>query len=228
VSPDSTDPLTIDRPDLPPSGGGTNGIGGGGPPKAGRPNRSNTVWMVEVAVIVAIAVALYFVLRIFIVQTFYIPSGSMEPTLNIGDRILVSKLSYHLHSVNRGDIVVFSRPAQENCGGEPVNDLVKRVVGLPGETISLTKGARSYVMINGKRLDESWLPNSVQGVTYPGPSGTPYSLARPYVIPQHDYFVMGDNRTQSCDSRFWGPISSSLIVGKVDLRVWPITGFKFF
>ena len=90
----------------------------------------------------------------------------MEPTLQIGDRILVNKLSYHLHGVDRGDIVVFSRPPTENCGGPEVNDLVKRVIGLPGDVVSLTDG---YVYIDGKRLDESWLPASEQGITVAGP-----------------------------------------------------------
>jgi signal peptidase I len=192
----------------------------------GTPKRSH--WFRETAVVVVVALVAALLLRAFVVQTFFIPSGSMEPTLNIGDRILVNKLSYHLHGVDRGNIVVFRRPADENCGGQPVADLVKRVIGLPGETISLTKGSKGYVMINGKRLDETWLPTSVQGKTFPGPAGKPYSLAKPYVIPANDYFVMGDNRTDSCDSRYWGPIPRSLIVGKVDLRVWPITSFRFF
>ena len=109
-----------------------------------------------------------------------------------------------------------------------VNDLVKRVIGLPGETISLTKGTKSYVLINGKRLDETWLPSSAQGSSYPGPTGTPYSLNHPYVIPANHYFVMGDNRTESCDSRYWGPISRNLIVGKVELRVWPLDSIHIF
>ena len=154
--------------------------------------------MVVVAVLVAV------LLRAFVVQTFFIPSGSMEPTLQIGDRILVNKLSYHLHGVDRGDIVVFSRPPAENCGGPEVNDLVKRVIGLPGDVISLSGG---YVYIDGKRLDESWLPASEQGITFPGPAGNSSNLAHPYRVPANDYFVMGDNRTDSCDSRYWGPIS---------------------
>jgi len=189
----------------------------------GTPKRSR--WLRETAVVVVVALVAALLLRTFVVQTFYIPSGSMEPTLKVGDRILVDKLSYHLHGVDRGNIVVFRRPADENCGGEPVADLVKRVIGLPGETISLSKG---FVYIDGKRLDESWLPTSEQGTTFPGPSGTAYNLAKPYVVPTNDYFVMGDNRSDSCDSRYWGPISRSLIVGKVDVRVWPITSFHFF
>lgn len=190
------------------------------------PKRSH--WLRETAVVVVVALVAALLLRTFVVQTFYIPSASMEPTLQIGDRILVNKLSYHLHSVDRGNIVVFRRPANENCGGEPVADLVKRVIGLPGETISLTKGSKSYVVINGKRLNETWLPSSVQGKTFPGPPGPIYNLAKPYVIPANQYFVMGDNRSDSCDSRYWGPIPRSLIVGKVDLRVWPIGGLHIF
>ncbi len=182
-------------------------------------------WLRETLIVVVVALAAALLLRTFVVQTFYIPSGSMEPTLQIGDRILVNKLSYHLHGVDRGNIVVFRRPADENCGGPPVADLVKRVIGLPGETISLSGGR---VLIDGKPLAETWLPTSVQGTTFPGPAGTAYSLTKPYVIPSNHYFVMGDNRADSCDSRYWGPIAKSLIVGKVDVRVWPITGFHFF
>ena len=235
MAPDITEPTTVHEQDSGPpqsttSGGGTGATAGGGTgggasqgPKPAPAKRSH--WVREAVVVVVIAAVVAILLRTFVVQTFYIPSGSMEPTLKIGDRILVSKLSYHLHGVDRGDIVVFDRPPAENCGGAEVNDLVKRVIGLPGETISLSHG---NVFINGKQLDQSWLPASEQGLTSPGPPGTPYSLARPYVIPANDYFMMGDNRTDSCDSRYWGPISRNLIVGKVDLRVWPIASFHFF
>jgi signal peptidase I len=179
----------------------------------------------EIAVVASLAVLLAVLLRLFVVQTYFIPSVSMYPTLKIGDRIVVNQLSYRLHAVHQGDIVVFARPSSENCGGPQVPDLVKRVIGLPGQTISLLHG---HVVIDGKRLDESWLPASEQGVTEAGPSGTAYDLLHPYRVPAHDYFVMGDNRVNSCDSRWWGPISRSLIVGKVDLRVWPLTTFKVF
>ena len=191
---------------------------------AASPKRSH--WLRELLVVIVVAVGVAVLLRTFVVQTFSIPSGSMMPTLNIGDRIVVDKLSYDLHGVGRGDIVVFSRPPAEDCAGPPVADLVKRVVGLPGETISLS--GNGYVLINGKRLDETWLPKSTQGTTYPGPSGHPYSLDHPYKIPANDYFMMGDNRGDSCDSRFWGPISKSLMVGKVDVRIWPLSRFHFF
>ena len=136
------------------------------PPPAGPPgvehvlepppvNPHPTRWIKEAVIVVVVAVLVAVLLRAFVVQTFFIPSGSMEPTLQIGDRILVNKLSYHLHGVDRGDIVVFSRPPTENCGGPEVNDLVKRVIGLPGDVISLANG---YVYVDGKRLDESLAP----------------------------------------------------------------------
>ncbi len=175
--------------------------------------------MVVVAVLVAV------LLRAFVVQTFYIPSGSMEPTLQIGDRILVNKLSYHLHGVDRGNIVVFSRPPTESCGGPEVNDLVKRVIGMPGDVLTLSGG---YVYVDGKRLNETWLPSSEQGITSAGPQGSNWNLSRPYRVPANDYFVMGDNRTDSCDSRYWGPIAKSLIVGKVEVRVWPLSSVRIF
>jgi signal peptidase I len=176
-----------------------------------------------VVVVVALVVAI--VLRTFVVQTFYIPSGSMLPTLQVGDRILVNKLSYHLHNVGRGDIVVFSRPAleEEACAGPLVNDLVKRVIGLPGETISLSQGR---VLINGQILNEPWIHN--QANTFPGPDDTPYSLSKPFTVPAGEYYLLGDNRSNSCDSRYWGPVSRSLIVGKVVFRIWPITRLGFF
>jgi signal peptidase I len=208
-----------DGPGSDSSGGGGGGGGGGSDP----PRKSRLLREAFIVVVVAVLVAV--LLRTFVVQTFFIPSGSMEPTLQVGDRILVNKLSYHLHGVGRGDIVVFSRPPAENCGGPEVNDLVKRVVGLPGETLSLSGG---NVYVDGRRLDETWLPASEQGVTRPGPDGTLYSLQHPYKVPANDYFVMGDNRTDSCDSRYWGPIDRSLIVGKVEMRVWPLSSITFF
>jgi signal peptidase I len=235
VTPEPDDPaLAVDEPPAgrgdytaavvggtPPGGPGIDDLPSDGPV----PPPPRTRWLREAVIVVVVAVVFAVVLRTFVVQTFFIPSGSMEPTLQVGDRILVNKLSYDLHGVGRGDIVVFSRPADENCGGPEVNDLVKRVIGLPGESISVSGG---FVYIDGRKLDESWLPGSEQGVTKPGPSGTAYSLDHAYRIPSNDYFVMGDNRTDSCDSRFWGPINKSLIVGKVDMRVWPISSLTFF
>jgi signal peptidase I len=181
--------------------------------------------LLEASILVATAVVVAIVLRTFVVGTYLIPSGSMEPTLMINDRIMVDKLSYHLHRVHEGDIVVFSTPPAENCGGPPVADLVKRVIGLPGQSVALSHG---QVYINGKLLAEPWLTPQVQQATTPGPSNAPYALARPYKVPAGDLYVMGDNRTVSCDSRYWGPIRESSIVGKVDFRIWPVSRLHFF
>jgi signal peptidase I len=189
------------------------------------PSPSWIRWSIEFLAVIGVAAVLTIGLRTFVVQTYSIPSASMEPTLKIGDRIVVDKLSYDIHSVGRSDIVVFSRPSNEHCGGAPVADLVKRVIGLPGETISLSDG---QVYINKKLLPEPWLPASVQQSTTPGPTSAGYALHQSFKIPTNEVFVMGDNRTDSCDSRWWGPIPESSIVGKVDVRVWPISRVHLF
>ena len=178
-----------------------------------RPHRWRRT-LIEWAAVLLVAALVAVVLRTFVVQTFYIPSGSMEPTLQIGDRILVDKLSYHLHSPRRGDIIVFRRPPAEDCPGPPVPDLVKRVIGLPGETISARGG---NVYIDGRRLAEPWIPSGDTTAPFP-----------PFHVPAEEYFVMGDNRGDSCDSRIWGPVARSLIVGHVVMRIWPLGRIRFF
>ena len=196
----------------------------GAAPEAAPAARSNR-WIIELVGVVVVALVVAFLLRTFVIATYSIPSGSMEPTLQVGDRIVVNKLSYDLHGVDRGNIIVFSTPPEEDCAGPPVADLVKRVIGLPDETISVSGG---NVFINGHLLAEPWLPASEQGRTYPGPSTAGYALHHPFRIPSGDVFVMGDNRTLSCDSRYWGPISESTIVGKVDVRIWPLSRLGLF
>jgi signal peptidase I len=173
-------------------------------------------WVLEWAIVLAVALALAVGVRTYVAQMFYIPSGSMLPTLQIGERIVVDKLSYHLHSVQRGDIVVFKRPPLEQAD---YSDLVKRVIGLPGETISSVDGR---VFINGKALDEPWLSQPLP-TTSPSPLPDAFSLNHPYTIPAGEYFVMGDNRANSEDSRYFGPIAGNLIVGKMAFEVWPLS-----
>jgi signal peptidase I len=132
----------------------------------------------------------------------------MEPTLKVGDRVLVNKVSYHLHPINRGDIVVFKRPPGE-ADDPTVTDLIKRVIGLPGDTIEARNG---QVYINDKPLSETYLP-----------AGTETNNLPRQVVPRGKYFVMGDNRDNSRDSRFIGPIPGSLIVGRAFVRVWPLS-----
>ena len=129
----------------------------------GRGHRALVEWGIILVAVVLCTV----LLRTFVVQSFYIPSGSMLPTLQLGDRIIVDKLSYRFHDPHRGDIVVFARPPLED---QAYSDLVKRVIGLPGETISSKGGA---VYINGKRLAEPWLPPGPQSPPARSPGVTP-------------------------------------------------------
>lgn len=174
------------------------------------PWRSGLEWVV--VVVVALAVA--FGIKSFLIQPYYIPSGSMIPTLAIGDRILVNKVAYDIHGVHRGDIVVFAKPPRD-VGDPEVKDLVKRVIGLPGETISSASG---HVLINGHVLNEPYLP---AGIAFGPPIQT-------QVIPANHYFMMGDNRGDSKDSRYFGPVARSLFVGHVFMRVWPLSRIHLF
>ncbi len=178
--------------------------------------------VIEWAVILMAVLLCTLLLRTYVIQSFSIPSGSMEPTLQVGDRIIVNKLSYRIHSVHRGDVVVFARPALED---QEYADLVKRVIGLPGETIS-SKGCKIY--INGKPLAEPWLPSgpSSCSTALPDDEHPQFNLPGPVTIPAGHYYVMGDNRTDSEDSRFFGPIPESLIVGRAVAVVWPLSHLK--
>jgi signal peptidase I len=137
--------------------------------------------IIEWAVIVVVAVLASLLVRTFVFQTYFIPSASMEPTLMIGDRIIVNKLSVDFGTIHTGDIVVFKAPPAENCG-TPVTDLVKRVIGVPGDTLT-SKGNTIY--IDGKALKETW--------SHYEPFGRP--IGHVYVKPGQ-YFVMGDNSSR--------------------------------
>lgn len=164
------------------------------------------------------AIVLAVVVKVFLLQAFFIPSLSMYPTLHEGDRVLVNKMSYRLHDVNRGDIVVFERPASEVSSTIP--DLIKRVIGLPGESVAFSDGS---VFVDGNRIDESYLPTG----TVTSGANAPYkcTLDAPCVVPEGDVWVMGDNRSDSKDSRYFGPIPESSIVGRAFVRVWPLGRF---
>lgn len=178
-----------------------------------RRRRFHIPWWVS-SVVFAVILAL--LLHQFVFQSFSIPSGSMEPTLMVNDRVLVDKLAYDLHSVHRGDIIVFHAPPKEDCGDTGVKYLVKRVIGLPGQTISSSPSGQ--VLINGQPISERYLPD-------PDPLGRAIPKT---VIPKGDYYMLGDNRDDSCDSRYWGLLKGSLIVGKVDARTWPLSRIHWF
>ena len=153
-------------------------------------------------IVVALSVAL--LVRATVVQAFWIPSTSMTPTLKVGDRLLVDKVSFQVREIHRGEIIVFERPATLK---EDFKDLIKRVVGLPGDTV---EGHDGGVFVNGKRLAEPYLHAGLTTKDFP-----------PQQVPIDNYFVMGDNREVSWDSRYWGTVERKLVVGKAIVRVWP-------
>ena len=162
--------------------------------------------IVEWVVIIGGAFLVAFVVKTFLIQAFFIPSGSMLPTLHEDDRVLVNKLSYDLHDVNRGDLVVFERPEGQTSG--QIRDLIKRVVGLPGERIESRDGR---VYVDDQLLEEPYLED-----------GTQTTNLEPQTVPDDHVFVMGDNRDDSMDSRVFSAIDEDLIVGRAFVRVWPL------
>jgi signal peptidase I len=175
------------------------------------------------AICLAVAVLLAVGIRTFVVQAFSIPSTSMVPTLNVYDRILVWKAFFSWHQLREGDIIVFTHPPRDHCPGPARTDLVKRVIALPGQTIYSAGGV---LYVDGRRLREPYLPSD-------DPLGPPIPGASrhdPFRVPRGEFYVMGDNRAISCDSRYWGPVQGSTIVGRVVMLVWHDShpDFRFF
>ncbi len=178
-----------------------------------RRKRSSTRNAIEWVVVVVCALAVAVVVKTFLIQAFYIPSTSMTPTLEVGDRVLVNKVSFDIDDVNRGDIIVFRRPDDWRAGD--IDDLIKRVIGLPGETVSWVDG---QVLINGEVLDEPWLPADVQTPAFDQAS----TCVPQCTIPDDSVFVLGDNRPNSSASNQYGPLDFEQVVGRAFVRVWPI------
>ena len=156
----------------------------------------------EYAEALIIAVLLALVIRTFVVQAFKIPSGSMLPTLQIGDHILVNKFLYYFQGIRRGDIIVFKFPQDET------RDFIKRVIGMPGDVVRIDQGV---VYVNGRRLQESYVPPDYRDRL---------SMAD-MKIGQDYYFVLGDHRSSSNDSRNWGPVHRRSVYGKAVFVYWP-------
>ena len=179
------------------------------------PSRVVVDWILTIVGAVAIVLAV----KAWVVNPYRIPSASMEPTLHCArpesgcearwsDRVLANRFIYHLESPDRGDIVVFHTPraARQRCftGGT----YVKRIIGLPGETLQERSGV---IFINGERLDESYID----------PAERDDRSFGPVTIPQGHYFMMGDNRRSSCDSRIWGSLDRDDFIGEVFAVYWP-------
>jgi signal peptidase I len=158
--------------------------------------------------LVAIALVLALLIRIFVAEPRYIPSNSMLPTLHIGDRLVVEKVSYLFHSPDKGDIVVFEPPEQlQNLGYRKDQVFIKRIIGKPGQIVSVNNGK---VYINQQPLSEEYIAESPA-----------YQLV-PVQIPQDEFFVMGDNRNDSNDSHVWGFLPKQNIIGRAVFRFFPL------
>ena len=169
--------------------------------------------ILEYVVLAVVAIAVALLIQAFLVKPYRIPSPSMEDTLLIGDRVLVDRISWRFSEPQRGDIVVFHSPV-------PGPVLIKRIIGMPGDTMSLRDGA---VYVNGQRLSEPYVRrvNGQPEPSDPFDTGLPWSLQQPYKVPAGSYFLMGDNRTDSGDSRAFGPVARDQIVGRAFARYWP-------
>jgi len=186
------------------------------------------VWFRDLLEILLVAVLLYAVISVCI-ETVRVDGDSMQNTLQNGDFLIASKISYVLGSPSRGDIVILDPP--RSCDDTSA-DYVKRVIGLPGDNIEIdaqTTPAELLVQPDGRgpwdRVEEPYLPNAwEQGPTFPA-VGTAAVVDQVLHIPAGDYFVMGDNRNASCDSRFFGLVTRSRILAKAILRIWPLGGF---
>ncbi len=193
------------------------------PPEEQESGKGRSFWR-ELPLLILIALVIAVVIKTFVIQAFWIPSSSMENTLQINDRVLVNKLAFDIGDVSRGDVIVFDDPRgvqeresvaeavlrnlAESVGlSTPKSEFIKRVIGLPGETVEVRDGA---VHINGEALAESYL--------HPRTSMPDFG---PETVPPGMYFVMGDNRNSSQDSRFFGPIDGDAIVGKAFVVLWP-------
>ena len=191
--------------------------------------KSATGSAIEFVTIIAVALGLALGIQAFIVKPYRIPSGSMEPTLAIGQRVLVDRVSKHFTSFHRGDIVVFKPPkgadSETQCGDpnkppdEPCpkptpqksdTNFIKRIIGLPGDRLKVIKG---HAYINGKELNEPYIR--------PDASCPICNEPREITIPPGHLFMMGDNRGESDDSRDWGPVPKGWIIGKAFFTYWP-------
>ena len=179
----------------------------------------------ELPLLIIVALVVAVVIKTFLVQAFFIPSASMRDTLLEGDRVMVNKLAFRFGEPGHGDVIVFDSPLEELSDGEnifgailrnigeslglstPDTALIKRVIALEGDTIEIRENA---VFINGTAIDESYLTRNVRMPDF-----------GPEQIPPDHVFVMGDNRNQSEDSRRFGPIPESSIIGRAFVRVWP-------
>jgi signal peptidase I len=181
--------------------------------------------VLEYAAIVIVAVLVALAVQAWLLKPYRIPSGSMLDTLRPGDRVLVNRVVYHLRDPQRGDVIVFNYPQ------DPDVVFIKRVVGLPGDLLEVRDGR---LLVNGRRAAEPYVhrsrgradPTLAQAAIAGSTLHDPWSLAEPYRVPAGNYFVMGDNRTDSDDSRDWGTVPRTAIVGEGLATYWPLSRLR--
>jgi signal peptidase I len=172
--------------------------------------------------VIGVALLIAFVVRGFVLQQFYISGPSMESTMFQNNRVLVNKLSYRLHDIHRGDVVVFDRVTTDGVEVQH-DDLIKRVIGVAGDTVSI---AGCVVSVNGSQIDEPYLNGYDLAQQNLEDRCRVPEMASAIVEPGH-LFVMGDNRPQSFDSRMFGTIEEDLVVGRAFVIIWPLGSFHW-
>jgi signal peptidase I len=161
---------------------------------------------------VVVALSIFLIVYLFVMQPHQVNGMSMYPTFDHGEYLLTDKVSYKIGEPSRGDVVVFRAPEASQCPEGTGCDFIKRIVGLPGDSVEITN---NQIYVNGAALPEEYLP--LDFLTRPGA----YSSNGPITVPPGNYYVVGDNRDHSSDSRAWGPVPQDRIVGKVFFRYWP-------
>jgi signal peptidase I len=194
---------------------GQAGPGGAAPdPAAGRSGRS---WAIEIVETVALTLVIFLVIQNFIAQPFKVDGQSMEDTFLDGQYVLVDRISHTWSAYTRGQVVVFQPPSGVESGDYP---FIKRVIGVAGDTVSIRDGA---VYVNGTALNEPYLFRDETGHIEPT---DPLTGQSSWTVPAGDLFVMGDHRQVSEDSRAFGPVPISSVVGRAIVRYWPLPEFE--
>lgn len=180
----------------------------------------------EAAKTVGLSLLLAFGIRSFVAEARFIPSGSMEPTLQIHDRLIIDKVTYQFNPPQRGDIIVFHPPqslrqqADQQDNPLPMDTIIKRVIGIPGDQLELKDGA---VHRNQVKIQEQYVAHKAKTSVQVCPASLSQSfLALPQVVPADHYLVLGDNRLNSYDGRCWGLVSRSDLLGRAVFRYWPV------
>lgn len=171
--------------------------------------------LIETAVI---GLSFFLIVYLFLMQPHQVNGKSMEPTFQTGDYLLTDKISYRTGDPKRGDIIVFHAPPAAGCPTGTGCDFIKRVIAVPGETVSIRDGS---IYVDNQKLSEEYLPEDFETL------GGKYTASGSVLIGPDEYFAVGDNRSHSSDSRVWGPVNKTGIVGKAFLRYWPISKLQW-